>query len=196
MAGSTTNLGLTKPTYAESQDVTILNGNMDLIDAEAGKVRGNFSGAYDASGSYAVGEYCIYNGVLYRCTTAISGGEAWNSNHWTQVNVGDELGTLSEQIATLQNDINQKMTNSFAGTGVSLECSGSISSRQYDVLLIGGGDVILVTLHTQNYNSVSLKTGTAITTTISGNTISVSGLDFSRYYIFDPLQIVRSITAS
>ena len=101
MAGSTTNLSLVKPTYAESQDVTVLNGNFDLIDAEAGKVRENFAGAYSSSQAYAVGDYCTYQGNLYRCTTAIgSSGEAWTSGHWTQVAVGDELSSLSEQIAT------------------------------------------------------------------------------------------------
>ena len=102
MAGSTTNLSLVKPTYAESQDVTVLNGNFDLIDAEAGKVRENFAGAYSSSQAYAVGDYCTYQGNLYRCTTAIgSSGEAWTSGHWTQVAVGDELSSLSEQIATV-----------------------------------------------------------------------------------------------
>ncbi len=41
---------------------------------------------------YSIGEYCTYNNLLYRCTTAIpAGGEAWNSAHWVQVTVGQSL---------------------------------------------------------------------------------------------------------
>ena len=48
---------------------------------------------YDATAAYSVGDYCLRNGLLYKCNTAISsGGEAWNSAHWTQTKVSDEFG--------------------------------------------------------------------------------------------------------
>ena len=46
---------------------------------------------YSAQATYAVGDYCIHGGTLYRCTTAISTAEAWTAAHWTPANVGDEL---------------------------------------------------------------------------------------------------------
>lgn len=39
--------------------------------------------AYDATATYAVGDKCSFNGKIYRCTTAITEAEAWNSTHWT-----------------------------------------------------------------------------------------------------------------
>ena len=39
---------------------------------------------YDATSTYQVGEYCLYQNDVYRCTTAITTAEAWNSAHWTQ----------------------------------------------------------------------------------------------------------------
>ena len=91
MATTTTNLGLTKPALSESADVGVINDNSDKIDAEAGKARANLAAAYNSSSSYAVDDYCTRGGNLYRCTTAIgSGGEAWNSGHWTQITVMDE----------------------------------------------------------------------------------------------------------
>ena len=48
---------------------------------------------YDSSATYALGDYCIHDNKLYRCTTAISTAESWTSGHWSQVLVGDELGT-------------------------------------------------------------------------------------------------------
>ena len=41
---------------------------------------------YDATSSYEVNSFVIHNKQLFRCNTAIaSGGEAWNSSHWTAV---------------------------------------------------------------------------------------------------------------
>ena len=45
---------------------------------------------YDDTATYAYGAYCIKDGVLYRCTTAISVAEAWTSAHWTAVMVTGE----------------------------------------------------------------------------------------------------------
>ena len=102
MATTTTNLGLTKPAYSDSADVSVLNSNMDLIDAEAGRVRGNIAANYSASSAYAVGDLCLYTGVLYRCKTAIgSGGEAWNSGHWDAVKIAGQLSALSDQIGNI-----------------------------------------------------------------------------------------------
>ena len=50
--------------------------------------------AYSSSSAYSVGEFCIHDGSFYKCNTAIaSGGETWNSSHWTQTNVVSEWGT-------------------------------------------------------------------------------------------------------
>lgn len=41
---------------------------------------------YDATSSYGVNSFVIHDKQLFRCNTAIaSGGEAWNSSHWTAV---------------------------------------------------------------------------------------------------------------
>ena len=51
------------------------------------------SAEYSSSSEYSVGDYCLKDGTLYKCNTAIgSGGEAWNSAHWTATNVVTEMG--------------------------------------------------------------------------------------------------------
>lgn len=44
--------------------------------------------AYNASSTYAVGDYVYNSGgmglTIYKCNTAISTPEAWNTNHWTE----------------------------------------------------------------------------------------------------------------
>ncbi len=41
--------------------------------------------------AWELGEYCRYHNVIYRCTTAITTPETWNSSHWTATDVGEEL---------------------------------------------------------------------------------------------------------
>lgn len=45
---------------------------------------------YDPTETYALGSYCIYGGVLYRCSTAITTAEAWTVGHWTAVLITGE----------------------------------------------------------------------------------------------------------
>ena len=49
---------------------------------------------YDATKTYAVGEYVIYSGGLYRCISAIMTAEAWTSGHWASVTVGKDTSAL------------------------------------------------------------------------------------------------------
>ena len=47
----------------------------------------------EKSSAYAVGDYCTYQGALYRCTTATTNPPgAWNAANWTAVAVADEMG--------------------------------------------------------------------------------------------------------
>lgn len=49
---------------------------------------------YDNTATYAVGDYCIHSGVLYKCSTAISAAEAWTAAHWTATTVMNEFAQL------------------------------------------------------------------------------------------------------
>ena len=49
----------------------------------------NISDAYDNTKTYAVGDTCIYNNVLYKCTTAITTAEDFDATHWTATTVAE-----------------------------------------------------------------------------------------------------------
>ncbi len=68
-------------------------------DAEAAVA--SLAPAYSTSSTYDVGDYVLYEGVLYECTTAITTAEAWNAAHWTQTSVADELTDLKEDFDAL-----------------------------------------------------------------------------------------------
>jgi hypothetical protein len=52
---------------------------------------------YSASSTYDVGDYAIYNGTLYRCTTAITTAESWTASHWTAAVIGDDFANLKTE---------------------------------------------------------------------------------------------------
>lgn len=68
-----------------------------IYDATGAEIRHDISSAqylelanllaetYSVTADYFVGEFCIYNSYVWECTTAITGGEAWNASHWTQL---------------------------------------------------------------------------------------------------------------
>jgi len=41
--------------------------------------------AYSAASTYALGALALYQGNVYKCTTAITTPEAWNASHWTLI---------------------------------------------------------------------------------------------------------------
>ena len=51
---------------------------------------------YSSSTAYAVGDYCVYENLLYRCTTAIPSGESWNSSHWVQILIMGDLKSKTQ----------------------------------------------------------------------------------------------------
>jgi hypothetical protein len=61
---------------------------------------------YDpVAGVYSVGDYCIYQSVLYKCITAISTPEAFDSTKWADVSVTDEIGGVKNTLTQLETEI-------------------------------------------------------------------------------------------
>lgn len=66
------------------------------------KAREMISTDYDSTASYAVGDYCMYDNVRYCCNTAIgSGGETWNSSHWDEAKVDEDISEIKQSLSNL-----------------------------------------------------------------------------------------------
>lgn len=59
--------------------------------------------AYSNQSTYSVGDLC-YNGGLYRCIVPINTAENWNSAHWTQTTIADELASRPIRTFSFRND--------------------------------------------------------------------------------------------
>lgn len=63
-------------------------------------LRNNLVNDYDTSDEYAVGAYCYYNDVLYRCTTAVTIPGNFDPTKWTRVVLTEDLGNWKTAFET------------------------------------------------------------------------------------------------
>lgn len=75
----------------------------NLKEAASGDVADDLAAEYSASATYAIGDYCVKDGQLYRCTTAITTAEAWTSGHWTAVSLGADVSDLKSALDEQEN---------------------------------------------------------------------------------------------
>ncbi len=100
MATQTAHFELEKPALTDVADIAVLNNNFDDIDVVmfANQERSvaavsNQADAYDAAQTYAVGDLVIYENRLYKCTTAVTVAEPWDSTKWEQTTLAESGGT-------------------------------------------------------------------------------------------------------
>lgn len=80
------------PTYQE------IIAQYDAMVAATAAANGAIAATYSGSATYKIGDYCIHDGGLYRCTTAITTAEAWNAAHWTATKIGPDVSDLKSAI--------------------------------------------------------------------------------------------------
>ena len=75
-----------------------ISGTMDSRKVKAGAVAdlasANVAAAYDSTVTYAIGQYCLYEGDIYRCIAITTG--AFDSTKWTQIVVTGEFRRVVE----------------------------------------------------------------------------------------------------
>ena len=59
-------------------------------------VYGITSPKFSTGSTYTVGDFVIYTGKLYRCTTAVTVAGAWSAAKWVQTTVSGELKSLRD----------------------------------------------------------------------------------------------------
>ena len=87
--GKTTSGNVSPGTTASVVDlINAINAAIAQIPASDTNLKAAMAPTYSPSAVYAVGDYAWNNGVLYRCTTAITSDETWTSGHWTAAAIG------------------------------------------------------------------------------------------------------------
>lgn len=73
-------------------DVEDLNDNFEAIDEIMHNAQISIAEAYDSTQTYDVGDVVMYEGLLYKCITAISVAEAWDSTKWERTTAATSGG--------------------------------------------------------------------------------------------------------
>lgn len=76
----------------ESRIASAFSDDADAIEDASGL---NFAEEYDPTSTYAVGDFCVHDGILYKCSTAISSAEPWTVAHWQRTYATDEIAGAS-----------------------------------------------------------------------------------------------------
>ena len=116
-----------------------------------GSSNANLAPDYDATSTYAVGDWCIYNGTLYQCNTAIPTAEAFDPTHWTAKKVVDAFADIEDELDDKVNttdflatnlpisSINPTNTKDYIDTGLSgKQATLTYESDDYNVTTYGG----------------------------------------------------------
>lgn len=87
-------------------DVEKLKVNGDILDIADIRMRNVVGGdEYDAvSGTYAVGDRCIYNNIMRECVTAVETPEAFDSEKWVNTTIDEVCSSLSSNLANYYSD--------------------------------------------------------------------------------------------
>ena len=77
------------------------DGRLDALEAEQivqntaiesnTRLGYNLARPYDSASTYAVGAYVLFQDTLYKCTTAVSTGEAFDPSKWLAIKATDEI---------------------------------------------------------------------------------------------------------
>ena len=105
MVDNTHASGTVAPTSAVPTYQEILS-TYDAMVAATAAANGAIAATYSSSSTYKVGDYCIHDGGLYRCTTAITTAEAWTSGHWTAAKIGPDVSDLKSALNDEEKTIN------------------------------------------------------------------------------------------
>lgn len=145
----------------------------------------DLSEEYSNQNTYALGSYCIYNNVLYRCTSAITQPEDFNSAHWTTVKVMSEVNQrikFSDVVDSLNNSSSEFPLSAKQGKALG-------DNRAFKFLLSASGTTAtwadmyakLKNLNTYDVatffasgGAASLLTGGKVTSTMKG-TVAYNG---------------------
>lgn len=72
--------------------------NQIALNESSSASESSIADEFSTSSTYAVGDYVIYEGQLYQCTTAVTTAGSWNSSNWTRAVLGNDVHDLKSAL--------------------------------------------------------------------------------------------------
>ena len=110
-----------------------LNTTSKNLVGAANEVLSNFADEYDDTATYAVGDIVVHEGGLYKCITAVSTAESFDSTKWTKGTAADFFGG-GDNGAQMQVIAEQHAV--WSSTAPSSFTSNSFSVRSGDLIIV------------------------------------------------------------
>ena len=98
-------------------------------------IEANLAPTYSSAATYNIGDFCMYNGVLYKCTTAITPPENWTASHWTQTSAGVALADKVDKVSgkgLSENDFTDALKTKLDGIQAGAEANVQADWAQTD----------------------------------------------------------------
>ena len=92
----------------------------------------NIARPYDSASTYSLDDYALFQNTLYKCTTAVTTGEAFDPTKWEAIKVTDEFSSGSTT-ATLLKDDNLLTFGTPNGTGATIGSLVPITRELYKI---------------------------------------------------------------
>ena len=177
MATYTDNYTMTKPTYAEQADISVINANMDIIDNVMHSSQISLAPAYDLNETYNTGDVVMYELLMYKCLADNVTG-AWDSTKWERTTAsetggGADFDLYGEASGTAEASFSDGAEASLVKCIVEIEAtqSGSGTPSPSNIRPISGHTDVTVTV-------ASTSGGSGEDTTVSlGRTVYGGSLD-------------------
>ena len=131
-----TSLGKADTALQEHQDIS---GKADKTDVTA--LSNTISDAWNASTTYAVGQYCIYNNSLWKCLVQHNGQTPTEGTYWEEVR-------LSSVVSDLSNSLSNKTDIKLIGFTYSDNAIDyyADSSSEYKTQIFKVGNILIIRL--------------------------------------------------
>lgn len=78
---------------------------LDSETTDLNNFKNNMSDAWNNSTNYEVGQYCIYNNILWKCLVQNIGQTPAEGTYWTNVTIGSEFNVVKNDIDTLNSNL-------------------------------------------------------------------------------------------
>lgn len=124
---------------------------------------------YSTTADYAVGDYCTKSGTVYRCTTAITGGETWTSGHWTADSDGYDSSSGSVASGTV---VSTNVLDN--GTQTRVYDGNLHFIAKLDNTPAGGQSIRVVVKSSNNANFSTANSGEVVNTILDSGDIALA----------------------
>ena len=135
-------------TYGDSNVGAELQ-RLDNEITDLNNFKNNVSDAWNNSTTYKVGQYCIYNNILWKCLVQNIGQTPAEGTYWTKVTIGSEFNLVKNDIDTLNSNFNNYEIKILTST----ETTSNVGtfSFNYTNELPNGGTLLLAYTANSNY---------------------------------------------